>query len=162
MKIVDSIKMRESTQQNSDILDQKISDILLAGKQIVLFDGVCNFCNASVQFILKNDGKAKFYFAPLQSQLAVDLLKSNDINPDTIDSIVLISSRDLFLESDAALRIARDLRFPWNWGYPFIFMPRFIRDSGYRLIARYRYSWFGKRDQCMLPTAEQKERFLSW
>ena len=126
---------------------------------IVLFDGECNFCDASVQFILKRDPKGVFKFASLQSEVGQQLLKEYDV-PNNMDSIVLIDSDGYYTKSTAALKIARQLTDFWKYVYIFIIVPKFVRDIVYNIIAKNRYKWFGKKEACMLPTAEQRDRFL--
>jgi len=127
---------------------------------IVLFDGVCNFCNGAVNFIIRHDQDGKFKFAPLQSQVGEEIKAKFGIGDD-IDSIVIIEDDQAFIRSDAALRIARGLGGIWSIGYAFIIVPRVIRDWFYKLFARYRYSLFGKKEVCMVPTPELRERFLA-
>ena len=127
---------------------------------IVLFDGVCNLCNGSVQFILQRDPAGKFRFASLQSDLAQRLLTERGLDPKALDSVVVIDGGRLYRESDAALRIARDMRGAWKTLTVFRVIPRPLRDWAYRLIARNRYRWFGKSETCWLPTPELRGRFL--
>ena len=127
---------------------------------IVLFDGVCNFCNGAVNFIIRHDEAGKFRFAALQSDAGMALKQKFGIGDD-VDSIVLIEDGRVFLHSTAALRNARALGFPWSIGYAFIIVPESIRDWFYKLFATYRYRLFGKTDVCMVPTAEVRERFLA-
>lgn len=127
---------------------------------VVLFDGVCNFCNSSVQFIIRRDPDGHFHFAALQSEVALKLLADHGWHSHRLDSIVLLDSGRVYTESTAALRIARQLK-----GWPkltafLIAVPRPLRDPVYRLVARYRYRWFGKRESCMLPTPDVRGRFL--
>jgi predicted DCC family thiol-disulfide oxidoreductase YuxK len=123
---------------------------------VVLFDGVCNLCNGAVRFILARDPAARFRFASLQSDAARRLL--GDGGP--AETIVLLDAGKTYVKSTAALRIARGLRFPWPLLYAFVAVPRPVRDLIYDWVARHRYRWFGKRDTCMLPTPELRERFL--
>ncbi len=127
---------------------------------IVLFDGVCNFCNDSVNFIIKRDKKSYFKFAPLQSEVAVTMLDKYKINANDTDSIVLIENDRAFTHSTGALKIARNLDGFWSIFYTLIIVPKFIRDFCYKLFAKYRYKMFGKKDICMMPTPDIKERFL--
>lgn len=127
---------------------------------VVLFDGLCNLCNASVQFIIRRDPAARFRFASLQSPVAAEVLRSASARGPLPDSIVLVEGGRVTTQSTAALRIARRLRFPWPLLYTLILVPRPIRDAAYAWIARNRYRWFGKRDQCLLPTPELRARFL--
>ncbi|HEV2843602.1 MAG TPA: thiol-disulfide oxidoreductase DCC family protein [Thermoanaerobaculia bacterium] len=127
---------------------------------IVLFDGVCNLCSTSVQFILQRDPTGKFRFASLQSDLAQRLLTEHGLDPKALDSVVVIDGDHLYRESDAALRIARDMKGAWKALAVFRVIPRSVRDWAYRLIARNRYRWFGKKESCWLPTPEVRGRFL--
>lgn len=127
---------------------------------IVLFDGVCNFCNGSVNFIIEHDKANYFKFAPLQSEIGQNLLEKHGIDKNEIDSVILIEDEKAFTHSTAALRIARKLDRIWSSFYIFRFVPSFIRDFAYKLFAKYRYKLFGKQDACMLPTPEIRARFL--
>ena len=127
---------------------------------VVLFDGVCNLCNGSVRFIIERDPRARFQFAPLQSPAADRLIGAQVDRASLPDSIVLVDDGRLYVRSSAALRIARGLRFPWPLAWIFIVVPRPIRDWVYDLIARHRYAWFGRRDECMVPTPDVRSRFL--
>ncbi len=126
---------------------------------MVLFDGVCHLCQGSVRFIIKHDNKRLFQFAPLQGETAQRLLASKN-KSDIKQSIILIEGVQVFTQSTAALRLARHLKFPINLLYVFIIVPKFIRDAVYQFISRNRYRWFGKDEQCMMPTPNLKERFL--
>lgn len=129
-------------------------------KSVLLFDGVCNLCNSSVQFILARDPKAKFRFASLQSDEGQALLQEFEDRPSDLSSVVLIEDGQLYARSDAALRVARQLSGGWPLLYAFIVLPRALRDAVYNWIARNRYRWFGKRDSCMIPSPELRSRFL--
>ena len=126
---------------------------------IVLFDGVCNFCNGAVNFIIRHDHEHKFRFAPMQSAIGEELRSKYDIGSD-VDSIVLIENDRAYLHSTAGLRVAKGLGGVWSLGYVFIIVPAFIRDFCYRLFAKNRYRLFGRQDACMLPTPGVRERFL--
>ena len=127
---------------------------------IVFFDGVCNLCNNSIDFIIKRDHRRKFRYASLQSSFARDLLDDKGVDTSSMRTIVLLKNHRVFYKSDAALEIARDLRAPWPMLYIFKLVPRFIRDSLYNLVSKNRYKWFGKRDTCRVPTDEEKDLFL--
>lgn len=130
-------------------------------RHIVLFDGVCNLCNASVQFLLKRDKKQRLHFASLQSDAAADLLRRHNYPQGAdLNSIVFLDGNKVYTESTAVLRICRHLGFPWNWMQAFLIVPVPVRDAVYRWIARNRYRWFGKKDQCMLPEPGVAARFL--
>jgi len=127
---------------------------------ILLFDGVCNFCNDSVNFIIARDSNRYFKFAPLQSEFAEILIKKHNIDSAKTDSIILIENDRVFTYSTAALEVARKLDGGWFVLYGFIVVPKFIRDFFYKIFAKYRYRLFGRRDSCMIPTPEIRDRFL--
>lgn len=126
----------------------------------ILFDGVCNLCNGSIQFILKRDPRARFRFASLQSESGRRLVTENGLDPDVLSSVILIEDGKVYRESTAALRIARHMSGAWKLLRVFVLIPRPIRDAVYRMIARNRYRWFGKSETCWLPTPELRARFL--
>ncbi|WLR57438.1 thiol-disulfide oxidoreductase DCC family protein [Mesobacillus subterraneus] len=126
---------------------------------VILFDGVCNFCDASVQFILNRDPNETFHFASLQSEAGKELLKKYNVRND-VDSMILIENDKVYYKSSAALRITRHLRGAWKLLYVFMVVPAPIRNIAYDLIARNRYKWFGKKDSCMLPPPNVRKRFL--
>ncbi len=128
---------------------------------VILFDGVCNLCNGFVQFVIARDPNGRFQFAALQSPAARRLLGPLSPPADALGTVVLIEDGRAFLRSDAALRIGRGLTFPWPLAFGFVAVPRPLRDWLYELVARYRYRWFGRRDVCMVPTAELRARFLT-
>lgn len=127
---------------------------------LILFDGVCNFCNASVNFIIRRDPKGVFRFAPLQSEAGKKTLQKFHLSTTDLDTMVLIEGDRFFTRSSAGLRIARRLTGLWPLLFIFIIIPKFLRDAVYNLVARNRYKWWGKRDACMVPTPEVKKRFL--
>ncbi|HVG10481.1 MAG TPA: thiol-disulfide oxidoreductase DCC family protein [Thermoanaerobaculia bacterium] len=131
------------------------------GEPIVLFDGVCNLCNGSVQFLLKRDPERRFRFAALQSDAGRSLMAEHGLIVDSLSSVVLIEGGKVWQESSAALRIARRLPGAWKLLWVFAAVPRPLRDAVYRWIARNRYRWFGKAETCWLPTPELEARFLS-
>ena len=128
-------------------------------KPVILFDGVCNLCNASVNFVIDRDPDGLFQFAALQSDFAAGLIEKYGVGQG-LDTIVLVESGKVYDRSTAALRIARHLSGPWPVLYVGIIIPKFIRDIVYRFIARNRYRWFGQTEQCRVPTAELQARFL--
>ncbi len=128
---------------------------------LILFDGVCNFCNYWVNFSIKRDKKKKLRFAPLQGETARKLLSQFGLNPDKLSSVILIEKRKIYTQSSAAFRLCKHLDGAWKLGYGLMIIPKFIRDFFYNIIARNRYKWFGKREECMVPTLEMKERFLN-
>jgi predicted DCC family thiol-disulfide oxidoreductase YuxK len=129
-------------------------------KAIVLFDGVCNLCNGSVQFIMLRDKKDYFRFASLQSDYGQQLLKQYSLPTDNFNSFVVIENGKVYKRSTGALRVAKRLSGAWPLLYAFIIVPAFIRNAVYNLIARNRYRWFGKKAECMLPRPEWKQKFL--
>lgn len=124
---------------------------------IIYFDGVCNLCTGVVQFVIKRDPAHYFRFASLQGE-AGTLLREQ--YPDTGDSLLLVEDGRIYIESTAALRIARRLKGAWPLCYGLIIVPPFVRNFFYRLIAANRYKWFGKTDQCMVPAAELQQLFV--
>ena len=128
---------------------------------IILFDGVCNFCNGSVNFIIERDEKNYIKFAPLQSEIGQKLLDEHGIDKTETDSVVLVENGKAFTHSTAALKVAQKLDGAWSWFYLFIIIPKPIRDFFYKTFAKYRYKLFGKTDACMMPTPEIRARFLS-
>ncbi|MEZ5426354.1 MAG: thiol-disulfide oxidoreductase DCC family protein [Pyrinomonadaceae bacterium] len=128
---------------------------------IVLFDGVCNFCNDWVNFIIERDRKDHFKFAPLQSDTARRFLEEHNVDPEETDSVVVIENEKAYTYSTAALRITRGLGGLWAVFYALIIVPKPIRDAVYKWIAGNRYKWFGKKEACMIPTPEVREKFLS-
>ena len=130
------------------------------GTILILFDGVCNLCNGTVQFIIKRDPEGKFKFASLQSDFGRSQLQRFNLNQDILHSIVVVDGDQVLERSDAALRIAKHLGNPWKALTLFKILPKFFRDACYNLIATNRYRIFGKQDSCMIPTPERKERFV--
>lgn len=128
---------------------------------IILFDGVCNLCNSSVQYVIKHDRDALFRFASLQGETGQQLLKQYDLSTNDMNSFVLISDNKAYTRSDAALNVAKQLTGFTKILYGFIIVPPFIRNAVYNHIAKNRYKWFGKKDSCMIPTAALKSRFLN-
>lgn len=126
---------------------------------IILFDGVCNLCSGSVQFIIKRDPSGYFKFASLQSDFGQQHLQRLNLDPQSFHSIILITGDKVFQRSDAALEIAKKLTGAWPVLYGFKILPRFLRDAVYNLISKNRYRLFGKKDACWIPTPELKSRF---
>ncbi|HMR91998.1 MAG TPA: thiol-disulfide oxidoreductase DCC family protein [Chitinophagaceae bacterium] len=130
------------------------------GHPVILFDGVCNLCNSSVQFVIRRDKKGSFRFASLQGRSGQQYLQQYHLPVDDFNSFVLIENNRAYTRSTAALRVARRLGGGWKLLYGFIVIPRFIRDAVYNLVAKNRYRWFGKKEACMIPSPELKARFL--
>lgn len=126
---------------------------------VILFDGECNLCNGAVQFVIRHDKKHIFRFAALQSVFGQTLKQTHSI-PASLDSFLLLDNNKLYSQSAAALRVTKRLNGLWPVLYAFIIIPPFIRNGIYNFIARNRYKWFGKRDHCMIPTAELKSLFI--
>jgi predicted DCC family thiol-disulfide oxidoreductase YuxK len=128
-------------------------------EKIILFDGICNFCNGSVQFIIKRDPQAQFRFASLQSEAGKKLLTKHRI-PEDINSFIFIDGEKCYTKSSAALKVCKHFKGFWKLFYIFILVPRSIRDHFYDFIAENRYKWFGKKESCMIPTPDIRKRFL--
>lgn len=126
----------------------------------ILFDGVCNFCNSSVNYVIARDPDGYFRFAALQSEAGERLTREHGIDTANVDSVVLIEDGRSYVRSAAALRVAKKLGFPVALFYAFIIIPRPIRDLLYDAFAKRRYKFFGERDACMMPTPEIRARFL--
>jgi predicted DCC family thiol-disulfide oxidoreductase YuxK len=129
-------------------------------KPIVLFDGICNYCNYWVNFAVRRDSKQKLLFTPLQGETAKRLLPQYNISPTALSSVILIDKEKAYTQSTAALRMCRYLDGGWKLLYGLIIIPKPIRDFFYNIIARNRYKWYGKRDECMVPSPELRDRFL--
>jgi predicted DCC family thiol-disulfide oxidoreductase YuxK len=127
---------------------------------VVLFDGVCNFCNYWVNFAIKRDPKKKLRFTPLQGNSAKTLLAQHGISVTDMNTVIFIEKGKVYTQSSAALRIAKNLAGGWKLLYGLMIIPKFLRDAAYNIIARNRYRWYGKKDTCMVPTQELKDRFL--
>jgi len=140
--------------------DDHTPEQILADHAVVLFDGVCNLCNSSVNFLIDRDPAGYFKFAALQSDEAVPFLMAFAIPEDYLDSIILLEGKRWYGHSDAPLQIARKMPGAWPLLYGFKVFPRFLRDAVYNGIARNRYRWFGKRDTCRIPTPDLRARFL--
>ena len=130
-------------------------------KSIILFDGLCNLCNSSVQFILKHEKNQNFLFASLQSDACAKILLQLNYKNNDLNSLVLIEGNKIYKKSTAALRIIKELKPMWHWFYVLIIVPKFIRDSVYDLIAKNRYEWFGKLNSCELGMHTNKDRFIN-
>lgn len=128
---------------------------------IILFDGVCNLCNSAVQYVIKRDVKGLFKFASLQSEAGKALLVRSGLPPDHLKSFVYIYGNRFYTRSTAALKVAKQLKGPVRLLYGFIIIPGVIRDLVYDFIAKNRYRLFGRKDTCMIPTPQLKERFYN-
>ena len=132
----------------------------LKNKGLILFDGVCNFCNSSVNFIIKNDKTDHFRFLPLQSERGKKIVAEYNLDPENLQTVILLEQGRIYTRSTAALRIARKLSGGWKLMYGFVIVPSVVRDFFYNIIARNRYKWWGQRGSCMIPTPEVKRKFL--
>jgi predicted DCC family thiol-disulfide oxidoreductase YuxK len=133
---------------------------MLYDEKVILFDGVCNFCNYWMNFAIKRNSKKNLKFTTLQGETAKQLLPQYNINPTSLSSVIFIDKGKAYTQSSASLRICKYMDGGWKLFYGFIIVPKFIRDVIYNWIARNRYKWFGKKDSCMVPTQELRERFL--
>ena len=161
-----------------------LQNMYAESKRLLLFDGVCNFCNEAVLFVVDRDPSERFVFAALQSDVGVQTLRDHGLVADSslahasepsgeasptardgepdLDTIVLIEGERAYTRSTAALHVAKGLRWPWPvLYYAFIWLPVPLRDAGYSYFARHRYAWFGKTDQCRIPTPELRRRILT-
>jgi len=129
-------------------------------KPTILFDGVCNFCNGTVNFVIKRDKKFLLKFAALQSEAGQQLLKQFNLPSNVFNSFIFIEDGNVYTQSTAALKVCKYLTALWPLLYGFIIVPKFIRNGIYKWIAKNRYKWFGKREQCMMPTPQLRDRFL--
>ena len=133
----------------------------LTQHSVILFDGVCNLCNSTIQFIIKKDTKHRFKFASLQSDAAREILLQYSMKNVELKSIVFITNNRIYLKSSAVLRILWELGGFYKLLNFFLLVPKPLRDLSYDYIAKNRYRWFGKKDQCIIPTPELKNRFLN-
>ena len=128
---------------------------------IILFDGVCNLCNSSVQYVIRHDKNERFRFASLQSNAGQAILQQYNLPQQEFNSFILIEDNKAYSKSTAALKVARKLNGPVKLLFGFIIIPKFLRDWVYEFISANRYKWFGKKDSCMIPTPSLKQRFLN-
>ena len=133
---------------------------ILPNTQLILFDGVCNFCNTSINFIIDHDPEKHFKFAPLQSDLGQSILTQFNKNTHDFDSVILLKDNQLYQKSEAALEIAKQLSGGWKYLSVFGILPPFLLNFFYDIIAKNRYKIFGKTETCRMPTPELRERFL--
>jgi len=130
-------------------------------ERVIFFDGVCNLCNASVQFAIERDNKNLFKFTALQGEYSKAVLPKFNVGLNQLNSIILLEDGQLYTKSTAALKIAKKLNGLWPTLYVFILVPKFIRDWFYDIIAKNRYKWWGRQESCWLPTPELKQRFIN-
>ena len=130
-------------------------------KDLILFDGVCNLCSSSVQYVIERDLKNKYVFAALQSDIGKEIIEKYKIDSSKTDSILLYrKDKGVVSKSTAALLIAKHLGFPTNLLYVFLIVPAFIRNMVYDYVAKNRYKWYGKKESCWIPTPELKAKFI--
>jgi predicted DCC family thiol-disulfide oxidoreductase YuxK len=141
-------------------LSLRLNLVQVGTNPIILFDGVCNLCNGSVQFVIKRDPEGLFRFAALQSSQGQELMRQHNLDTSGLYSIIVVSGDKVWQRSRAALEIVRHLSGLWPMLYAFIIVPPFIRDWVYDRIGANRYKWFGKKEECMIPTPELRARFL--
>lgn len=134
--------------------------VVLRHANVVVFDGICNLCNWGVKFIIRRDHKNKFLFAPLQSQIGTRLLADHGIQTENIKTILLIKDGKAYTKSDAVFEILSEFRPVWRILLIFRFVPRVIRDFVYGAVAKNRYRLFGKKERCMIPSADIKAKFI--
>lgn len=127
---------------------------------IILYDGHCNLCNKWVQWVLKRDRRARYRFASLQSDRGRDLVRSAGRDPDSLDSVVLWRNNQIWIKSGAALKIASGLGGGYRLAEVFMIIPPFVRNAVYDWVARNRYRWFGRSEECPMPKPEWRDRFL--
>lgn len=127
---------------------------------IIVFDGVCVLCNGWVQFLLKHDREARYRFAAMQGETGRALLQQHGLDPDDPLSFLLVEDSIAHTDSDAILRVVTSLGGMWRIFAVLGWVPSSLRDPLYRLIARNRYRWFGQRDHCLVPSVDQRLRFL--
>lgn len=142
------------------MMRQPVLERIVMAHPVVLFDGECNLCNWSVQFIIARDPVALFRFASIQSPAGTALLIDHDFDPTALDGFVLVEDAQAYTGTDAALRVVRHLGSGWRLLGVFRLVPRGLRDFVYRFVANNRYRWFGRRDSCMVPTPDLRRRFL--
>ncbi len=129
---------------------------------VILFDGVCNLCDSFVQFIIKRDKKGIFKFASLQSDVGQELLSESEINPNELSTVVMVYKNNYYTHSRVPLEVVKRFGGLWPLLYGFVIVPSSLRNAIYNWVARNRYKWFGKKDACMMPTPDIRQRFLDW
>lgn len=134
-------------------------DIKQINQPVVLFDGLCNLCSGSVQFIIRHDKKKMFRFASLQSPFGQEVLTQFGLSSNEINSFILLENNRIYTKSTGALRVAKKLNGLYKLLYAFIIVPPFIRNAVYNYIAKNRYKWLGKKDACWIPTRELRAMF---
>jgi len=132
----------------------------LSNNPIIFFDGVCNLCNSSIQFVIKKDKTENFLFSPLQSEFAKGKLQGYNINAAALDTVILLFQNKAYQKLDAIIKIGQLLGFPYNVAVIFKIFPQFLKNYIYYTVAKNRYYWFGEEESCMVPNPQLKSRFL--
>ncbi|MBS1622123.1 MAG: thiol-disulfide oxidoreductase DCC family protein [Bacteroidetes bacterium] len=127
---------------------------------VIFFDGICNYCNGVINFIIRQDKKKIFRFATLQSNYGQKILREQNLPLEQFDSFLLLDKGKIYSKSTAGLRLYNKLPWYWKWTQIFWIFPRFLRDAIYGVIAKNRYRWFGKKDSCMVPDPGLRSRFF--
>lgn len=133
---------------------------MFPNQKIVFFDGVCNLCSSVVQLLIRHNAKENLLFASLQSKTGQEMLVHFQLSATEFNSFVYLKEGKLLQKSEAALELSKELKFLWPMFYIFMIVPKFIRNTVYDLIAKNRYNWFGKKNECWLPSIHLKKRFL--
>ena len=139
---------------------RKVPEAVIAHRHIVLFDGVCNLCSRTLRFVARNDVNSVYKFAWVQSEVGKEILRWCDLPDDRFDTMVTVENGTAYRKSNAFLRLTRHLRFPWMLLRVGLLVPRFLRDALYDWLATRRYRLFGRTEQCSLPDARLRDRFL--
>lgn len=129
--------------------------------KVVLFDGVCNLCNSSINWLIDRDSAAQLKFSSLQSAYGQSVLHRFHIHHQQLETIIYLDEEKIYFRSEAVLRILKQLGGIYAWAFAFMLVPRFLRDGVYNIIATYRYRWFGKRNICRIPESGMKDRFIA-
>lgn len=130
------------------------------GHPVIVFDGICVLCTANARFVLRNDRRGRFRMAAMQGETGSALMREHGIDPLDPETFIVVDGERVLRNSDAVFAIWRGLGWPWKAGAVFALVPRPLRDAAYRMVARNRYRWFGRREQCFVPSPEQAERVL--
>ena len=133
---------------------------MFPNQKIVFFDGVCNLCSSVVQLLIRHNAKENLLFASLQSKTGQEMLAHFQLSATEFNSFVYLKEGKLLQKSEAALELSKELKHLWPMFYVFMIVPKFIRNAVYDLIAKNRYNWFGKKNECWLPSIHLKKRFL--
>ncbi len=141
-------------------IEREIQESVVKNHPVLLYDGVCNLCNSTVQFVIARDKKAKIRFAALQSEFGQVQCEKAGLPKEDLQSLILIEDGKLYTRSSGALRLFKNLGGIWALSYAFIIVPKFIRDGVYNFIAKNRYKWFGEQESCLMPTPDIEARFL--